>query len=70
MPTWSRNGRSLLYVSGNGLWLAPANGTAVEIEHPLFTSQQLLGGANVPTGVVVNYQGQIPWAAQFSWSSP
>ena len=66
-PSWSRDGRSLLYVSGDGLWLAPASGgAATEIEHPLFTGSQLNGDGTMN----VNYYGQIDWAGQFSWHSP
>ena len=65
-PGWSRDGRSLLYVSGDGLWLAPATGgAATEIEHPLFIGLQLNGDGTMN----VNYYGQIDWAGQFSWHS-
>ena len=65
-PAWSRDGRSLLYVSGDGLWLVPAaGGGATEIEHPLFTGPQLNGDGTMD----VNYYGQINWAGQFSWHS-
>ncbi len=66
-PAWSREGASLLYVSGDGLWLAPATGgAATEIAHPLFAGAQLNGDATMN----VNYFGQIDCAGQFSWRSP
>ncbi|HMK97980.1 MAG TPA: hypothetical protein VK425_10565, partial [Acidimicrobiales bacterium] len=37
VPTWSRDGRDLLYVSGDALWLVPASGgRATEVVSPLF----------------------------------
>jgi hypothetical protein len=67
VPTWSRDGSHLLYVSGDGLWLAPVGrgGKAVEIEHPLFPEQQWN-----TTSATISYFGQIDWTGQFSWSSP
>jgi len=66
VPTWSRNGRDLLYVSGNGLWLAPARGgRPVEIERPLFPESEW---NQLPLSL--SYFGQIDWTGQFSWSSP
>jgi len=64
-PTWSADGHDLLFVRGDGLWLAPVGGSApVEIEHPLFEPSALSGVSNVV------YYGQIPWNDQFSWWSP
>lgn len=58
-PTWSSNSRSLMYVSGDALWLIPHLGAhPVKIAAPLF----------VPTDWP-SYYGQIAWTAQFSWSS-
>jgi hypothetical protein len=66
VPTWSRDGSHLLYVSGDGLWLAPvASGKPVEIEHPLFPEQQWN-----TTSASISYFGQIDWTGQFSWASP
>ena len=66
-PVWSSDGNSLLYVSGDGLWLAPAaGGSATEIEHPLFSVDQYRGDGTMN----INYYGQIDWAGQFSWHSP
>jgi hypothetical protein len=68
VPTWSRDGRDLLYVSGDGLWLAPvAGGKPVEIEHPLFSQRQW---STIGTTATISYYGQIDWTGQFSWSSP
>jgi hypothetical protein len=57
VPQWSHDGKSLLYVSGNGLWLLPSpTGKPEEIASPLFAS------GNWP-----EYYGQVAWSAQFSW---
>jgi hypothetical protein len=67
VPTWSRDGSHLLYVSGDGLWLAPVGrgGKAVAIEYPLFPHQQWN-----TTSATISYFGQIDWTGQFSWWSP
>jgi hypothetical protein len=66
LPTWSRDSKSLLYVSGDGLWMTnSATGKAVEIEHPLYSES---AWDNVGTNGLAFY-GQIPWKAQFSWHS-
>jgi hypothetical protein len=63
LPTWSTDGRELLYVSGDALWLVPASGgRPVEIEDPLLPSDWLEGYAH-------QYYGQVAWGAQFSWFS-
>jgi hypothetical protein len=65
-PTWSTNGRQLLYVSNDGLWLAPLGGKPTEIEYPLFPPQQWKSvGTNG-----LSYYGQIDWTGQFNWSAP
>lgn len=66
LPTWSKNGRQLLYVNNDGLWLAPLNGNPVEIEYPLFPTQQWKAVAT--NGL--SFYGQIPWSGQFNWWSP
>jgi hypothetical protein len=66
LPTWSHDGKSLLYVSGDGLWLADATtGTAVEIEHPLYRESTW----NKVGSTDLAYYGQVPWSKQFSWYS-
>ena len=56
--TWSRNGRSLLYVRNDALWLLPAIGNRpVRIAAPLF-----------PTHNWPQYYAQIAWASQFAWT--
>jgi hypothetical protein len=68
VPTWSGDGRDLLYESDNGLWLMPvAIGRPVEIAHPLYSPAEW----NARTGHLasVSFYGQIPWDRQFSWSS-
>ena len=68
VPSWSRDGRDLLYVSGDGLWLAPASGgKPVEIEQPLYPESQW---NRQPVPGAISYYGQIAWNAQFSWWSP
>ncbi len=68
LPTWSRNGTSLLYVSGDGLWLVdPATGKTTEIEHPLYPETQW---KNIGNDATLAFYGQIPWSRQFSWHSP
>jgi hypothetical protein len=57
--TWSRNGRSLLYVRDDALWLLPTlHSRPVRIGSPLFVSH------NWP-----QYYAQIAWASQFAWAS-
>jgi hypothetical protein len=57
--TVSRDGKSLLYVRNDALWLLPRlNGKPVRIAAPLFPSH------NWP-----QYYAQVAWSAQFAWSS-
>ncbi len=57
-PTWSTDGRSLLYVSGDALWLIPRLGARPErIAAPLF-----------PQRSWPSDYGRIDWADQFAWS--
>lgn len=66
LPTWSRSGRSLLYVSNDGLWLTDlATGKSVEIEHPLYRESVW----NKVRPSRLSFYGQIPWGQQFSWHS-
>lgn len=58
-PVWSQDGRSLLYVAHDGLWLLPSlSANAVEIASPLF-----------PVKHWPAYYGQVAWLQQFAWSS-
>ena len=67
VPAWSSDGKSLLYVSADALWLAPATGgKPTEIATPLFAPTQWL---NPNTGEPIAYYGQVPWTAQFNWWS-
>lgn len=57
--TVSRDGKSLLYVRDDALWLLPSlNGTAARIATPLFPAH------NWP-----QYYAQIAWSDQFAWSA-
>lgn len=57
--TWSRDGKSLLYVRGDALWLLPSlQSKAIRIAGPLFQPH------NWP-----QYFAQIGWSAQFAWST-
>lgn len=65
VPTWSADGRDLLYVQDDGLWLAPAaGGRPTRIVYPLFKPDGLYSSLSN------DYYGQIPWTGQFSWWSP
>lgn len=55
---WSRDGRSLLYIRDDAVWLLPSpDGTPVRIAAPLF-----------PAHDWPQYFAQIAWAAQFAWT--
>ena len=67
VPSWSTDGKSLLYVSGDALWLSPATGgKPTEIATPLFAPAEWLH----PRFGVISYYGQIDWTGQFNWRSP
>jgi WD40-like Beta Propeller Repeat len=68
LPTWSADGRDLMYESNDGLWLMPiSNGKAVEIVHPLYSEADWNSkGSHLAS---VSFYGQIPWHDQFSWWS-
>lgn len=57
--TWSRDGKSLLYVRNDGLWLLPTlEAKPVRIASTLF-----------PFYRWPQYYAQVDWSAQFAWSS-
>ncbi len=61
VPAWSFDGRSLLYVARDAIWLLPQltlTGRPVRIAGPLF-----------PPGDWPSYYGQVTWASQFAWWS-
>jgi TolB protein len=59
VPVWSSNGKSVLYESGDALWLIGRPGaTPTQVASPLFWS-----------GAWPSYYGQIDWSGQFSWSA-
>jgi len=65
VPLWSHDGKELLYVGNDGLWLvSAAGGKPVEIAYPLFRVTGLY------TSGTDDYFDQIPWRGQFSWASP
>jgi hypothetical protein len=58
-PEWSANGKSLLFVSGDALWLLPSLGaTPQKVAGPLF-----------PANAWPTYYGEVGWQGQFAWSS-
>jgi dipeptidyl aminopeptidase/acylaminoacyl peptidase len=58
-PVWSADGRSLLYVSNDALWLLPSTSNRpVRIVAPLF-----------PRDDWNSFFGEIDWADQFAWQS-
>jgi TolB protein len=59
-PVWSADGRSLLFVARDGLWLLPRVGARPSrIATPLFWP-----------GRWPNYFGRVDWTDQFAWWSP
>jgi hypothetical protein len=59
-PVWSRDGRSLLYIAGDGLWLIPKIGAKPEkIAGPLY-----------PPHKWPSYYGQVGWSGEYAWASP
>ena len=58
-PTWSADGKSLIYEADDGLWLLPnLVSMPIRIAAPLF-----------PPSDWPSYYGQIGWASQFAWLS-
>jgi hypothetical protein len=67
-PIWSRDGKELLYVSGDALWLVPAKGgRPTEVASPLFPPSQW---RDIGSSDLLSYYGQVDWAGQFNWWSP
>lgn len=57
-PQWSRDGRYLLYVRDNAVWLIDAAGrTAVRVVSPLIPS----------TAAPADYYGHIAWSSVLAW---
>jgi hypothetical protein len=53
------NGKSLLYVRNDALWLLPTlNGKPVRVAAPLFAPHRW-----------PQYYAQVAWSSQFAWSS-
>lgn len=60
VPTWSADGKSLLFVRDDGIWLwRGLAGRPVEVARPLFANDDWHA-----------YYGQVRWAQRFSWWSP
>lgn len=58
-PVWSTDGRSLLYVADDALWLLPTLASRpVRIASPLFSPNDWQ-----------SFYGQVSWSGQFAWSS-
>jgi hypothetical protein len=56
-PVWSSNGRSIMFVAGDSLWLLPTLASRpVRIAGPLFEP-----------GVWPTYYGEVDWPGQFAW---
>jgi dipeptidyl aminopeptidase/acylaminoacyl peptidase len=67
VPTWSADGRDLLYEDADGLWLVTVSGGApVRIEYPLYPERDW----SEAEASNFSYYGQIAWNAQFAWWSP
>jgi hypothetical protein len=65
VPTWSPDGKNLLFVRNDGLWLASASGgSPTRIAYPLFRPRGLY------SSFAHDYYGQIAWTGQFAWWSP
>jgi WD40 repeat protein len=58
-PTWSANGKSLLYVAEDALWLLPTlKSKPIRVASPLFTP-----------GDWSSFYGEVDWNDQFAWLS-
>jgi WD40 repeat protein len=58
-PVWSADGRSLLYVADDALWLLPSlSGKPLRIAAPLFSP-----------GAWPSFYGEVGWSGQFAWST-
>ena len=57
VPQWSADGKSLLYVARDAVWLLPQlTGQPVRVAGPLY-----------PPGHWPAYYGQVTWISQFAW---
>lgn len=65
VPQWSADGRSILYVSHDSLWLLNVrSGSSARVAGPLF------GGASFAAAYNANsFYHQVPFTAQFGWWS-
>jgi hypothetical protein len=72
VPVWSSNGKYLLFVKDDGLFMDPARGgDAVDVAGPLYSPAQWRS-SYAPSGPPPRtaYFGQIPRIWQFAWWSP
>ncbi len=67
VPVWSKNGRDLLYVNNNALWLWHVNGgKPTKIASPLFLRSQWMATNG---GFQFSFYEQVDFVGQFSWWS-
>ncbi len=59
-PTWSRDGRTLLYAAADALWLVPASGA---------TAPTRIAGPLFDPGSWPSSWFQVDWQGQFAWRS-
>jgi dipeptidyl aminopeptidase/acylaminoacyl peptidase len=59
VPTWSRDGRLLMYAARNGIWVL-----GVGTDKPVRVVAPLFGGDVLPA-----YYGEVDWIGQFAWSA-
>jgi len=61
-PVWSADGRSLMYVANDSLWVVSAP-SAGERGRPVLIAAPLFQRDDWP-----NYYGEVDWSSQFAWS--
>jgi hypothetical protein len=67
VPTWSRDGKDLLYVDNDALWLWPSTGgNPRQIVAPLFPKSEWKGANGTDS---FSFFEQVDWINQFSWWS-
>jgi len=61
-PVWSADGKSIMYVAGDGLWLVTAPSPGGQAK-PVLVAAPLFQPGDWP-----NYYAQVAWSSQFAWS--